>query len=985
MNKLDHFRFGNIHKRRIFRTLAVTCCIFAMSLTALAGLGIFSSRSELVRIKLSSSGNGRSLEGAGLNLLTVPAVNRIRNASFELHDQYTSFTIVDASEDYIFFDTNEGIVSSDIPTGSFVRVLALDGDGVMSMRYSGTVTNFDESRFGLLNEVEDTEGNWLNDHVAKTVSLDNSVVALTSGGKLIADITAGPLVKPFEDVSVLFADICSSGDYVYAMTTEGDLYSSNDGRNFDYVASSEASSQAQSIAAVNGSVVATYSDGSLNIFSGGSCHTLDTSFDGLNLRIISDGTTLVAVTADNEFYRTSNGYIFSAVDMNSFMDGTDSIIDAACSEGKFCFLTDDGSLVIIDIAEDGTMNINELDISSLEPEDIVLSSEGRIIAVTSDNKACLVSESDGRVSDLTPNAGSVNAVFQGTADKIITMSGNNLYLVKVLSGIQVDSFIPDESIMAGDTCIVEYSLADDSSWEVIGEGTALSSYSTSSESGPVATSGRITGVGQGVHAISQSLYGTAVDNFSDDTFYRLGFSVRSDGNPQNIKIWLSGDRFGEVGLTAENVNDKMQEFSSVFAVTGNMLSDETIRLNISFEGEGIVYIDNVYVGEDRYDFNSVPNEYLEEVSSGMPSAIRLSDSPLCTSSFSAESYYAMGPHSLETGMRIVRDSESLPWFVIGSFADQESVDCWLGYLCGSVRSDYGRLRIDNGTALPWSRQYDTIYVEISDIDGIFETDLQRGAYVSHVMNIVSNSEYYAEVKDKIVFLDGMSYDGGTVISNADYHTMDMTIDMTYNTSGYGNLINDAFDSINYDAPRFPSRSTDSGEFIRSVNITGDTFAITSAQIASIAVNDSVRMIMIDINVSERPVDTESAAIFVGESPAIVLNTVSQLGFTRHSDSLYYEVTDPLDGSSGNSATQFNADCSVSLIGNGSVKYLIVANDSDTQQQFIIDGVDLTMDSAIMRRYSSSGELLNTRSLSRSNVRHTLQAGEFIVIEITDNE
>ena len=136
------------------------------------------------------------------------------------------------------------------------------------------------------------------------------------------------------------------------------------------------------------------------------------------------------------------------------------------------------------------------------------------------------------------------------------------------------------------------------------------------------------------------------------------------------------------------------------------------------------------------------------------------------------------------------------------FADQESVDCWLGYLCGSVRSDYGRLRIDNGTALPWSRQYDTIYVEISDIDGIFETDLQRGAYVSHVMNIVSNSEYYAEVKDKIVFLDGMSYDGGTVMSNADYHTMDMTIDMTYNTSGYGNLINDAFDSINYEKEVF---------------------------------------------------------------------------------------------------------------------------------------------------------------------------------------
>ena len=982
MNRLDRFRFGNIHKRKILRTLAVTCCVFAASLAVLAGLGIFSSRSELVRIKLSSSDNGRNLDGAGINITSVPAVNRVQDPCFVLSDAYSSFTIVDATEDFIFFDTDEGLTSEDIPVGSSVRVLALDEDGVMSLRYSGLVSGFEESRFGLLNEVEDSEGNWLNDHITDTVSLDNVVVALTESGKLIADITAGPLVKPFEDDTAVFADICASSDVVYAVTFDGRVYSSNDGRNFDLMATSDNSAEASRIACVNGSVLVVYSDGGLKVFNSGSGYDLAPSFDTNGLRIISNDDRLIAVTSDNMFYETSNGYIFSQIDTEGVLDEESVIIDADCCEDKFCFLTENGRIVIVESSDDGETEIRDLDISSIDPVDLVLSSEGRIIVVTSDRKACLISDANGRVSDLTSNAGNVDAVFKGASDKIFTATGSNLYMVKVLSGIQVNTSVPADSILAGDTCVIDYSVAGDSSWEVIGEGTALTSYTNPSVSGPSATSGRLTGAGQGVHAISQVLYGNSTDNFSDDTFYRMSFTVRCDGSVYNVKMWLSGERFGDVGLSADDVSGKMQEYSSVFAVTGNMLADETVRLNISFEGDGTLYIDNVYVGEDRYDIDSIPDEYREGIEAGHPSTVRLANIPLCTSDFSSEAYYGTGPDSLETGMQLVKGAESLPWFVIGSYADQDSIDSWLGYLCGSVRSDYGKIRIDNGTALPWSRQYDTIYIEISDIDGIFETDLQRGAYVSHVMSLIASSEYYSEVKDKIVFLDGMLYEGGTVISNADYHTMDMTIDLTYNTTGYGDLINGSFDTIGYDAPRFPSRGAESGEFIRSLNIAGDPSRVTAAQIASIAVNDSVRMVMIDVNVSRRPVDTETSDVFVGTAPSVILNTLSQLRFTRHANSLYYEVTEPLDSNSAFSATQFNSDCSVSLLENGNTKYLIVANDSDTQQQFIIDGVDLTMDSAIIRRYSASGELLNTRSLSRSDVRHTLQAGEFIVIEIS---
>ncbi|MDR9824039.1 hypothetical protein RCJ22_00280, partial [Vibrio sp. FNV 38] len=71
-------------------------------------------------------------------------------------------------------------------------------------------------------------------------------------------------------------------------------------------------------------------------------------------------------------------------------------------------------------------------------------------------------------------------------------------------------------------------------------------------------------------------------------------------------------------------------------------------------------------------------------------------------------------NSLEESLRLVSSCQATPWFVIGSAASQSDIDNFLEYLCGSVSSEYGGKRIDNGTALPWSRQFDKILIEIND-------------------------------------------------------------------------------------------------------------------------------------------------------------------------------------------------------------------------------------------------------------------------------
>lgn len=983
MNKLDRFRYGNVHKRRIVRSLVVVTGIFAASLLILAGLGIFGSRSELVRIRLSSSYNGRNLEGVGINLTDVPTVNRVRDFSFAQGEDYTPLTIVDAAGDYIYFDPEEGSAVSEIPTGSELKVLSLDNDGVMSMRFSGTVDGVDEACFGLLNEVEDTEGYWLNDRIVKTVALDSTIVALTADGRLILDITSVQLVKTFEDDTVTFVDICASDACVYALSSTGDVYVSNDGRNFDLYSQPESYSAAEgvqplNIVCVNGNAVVIDSAGDLIVYSQGVGRKLTVAFDTANLLIDSNGTYLIAVTTEGEVYVTANGFIFSQLDVGSCLSGQE-IIDHDHCDDSFSLLTTSGKLIsIIPDADQPDGIASQLDISSVEPEKLAVSDDGNVIVVTSDKKACLISSEDGRVSDLTSNAGTVDDVLKGVGDRVITVSGNNLYLVTVLSGVRINASVPEESVFAGDLCIISNTSQQCSNWETIGDGTTLSCSNTGSDP---SSFGRIVGSGDGVHAISQQLYGNSMDNFSENTFYRLSFRVRSESSVNDVKIWVSGDTFGDVGIDASDVDDKMKEYTLVFAVTGNMLADETVRLNISFEGDGVICVDDIYLGEDRYEIDSVPSEFSEPIIEGKPSAIRLGNIVMGSDDLSDETFYGTGPDSLETSMQLVKDGESVPWFVIGSYADLDSIDSWLDYMCGSVKSNYGRMRIDNGTALPWSRQFDTIYIEITDDDGAYQSDMQRGAYVSYVMGLITQSRYYSEVKDKLVFLDGMTYDGGTVLSAADYHTMDMTINLMGSVSHKNRMIDQAFEDLNYDAPRFPSRSADSGEFVRSLNINDISGNLSAGEIISSLATDSVRMIMIDITPSVRPVDTESDAVLSNSSQRVVLNSISQIRFMRHADSLYYELADPMDAASGLTADQFSSEVSVMLMSQDGKTYLVVANTSQTQQQYIIEGVDVTLDDAVVRRYSAEGNLLTSRRLSRSDVRHTLQAGEFSVIEI----
>ncbi|MCQ2529524.1 MAG: hypothetical protein MJ108_10475 [Saccharofermentans sp.] len=975
MNKLDRFRFGKSHRRRMEIIGFTTLGIFVVGLSLLAVIGVFGSRSENVHIKLDEQSTAVINEGAGINLNSIPSSNRLKNYDFENSLNSYSFTVLGADSSYLYFETDSGIATSDIVSGDNVDVYSLDSNGVMSLLFTGSVDGINLSRFGMNNVINDSDALWLNDPLVATAASDNVVDALTESGKLIVDI-AGEYSVPFDD-DQRFVSLCSSNTTVYALNEDGVVYMSADGRSFSALLELPLGDDvAKTIAASGSSLAVLTTNGKLWNISNGRCTELPMNCSD-EARLISDGNRVVLCSGDT-VYVSSNCYYFSRLAEISTLVSSRNFISVAAGGKNVYLLNSAGQLLTI--PDEGECTV--ADIADIIPTMIVCSSDDDVVALGEDKHAYLISENSVCI-DLTSGSNVVDYLLPGANGKIITRSGNNLYMDRVLTGLQIVETLPADTVMSGDICVISSSSSSISSnWEVYGEDTHISTTSDGNDRCLV-----MSGKEDGVHAVSQLLRGSTADNFAANSFYRIELNVKGKAEG-NLKVWVQGDKMTEGAEFAVDTkkNDKL---TYVFAVTESMLSDEdSVRFNISFEGEGQIYIDDVYLGEDKYQISDIPVSFAETIKQSNPSVIRLEGLNFCSNGFTPNHFYGMYPDSLENSMRLIRDANACPWIVVGSNASQKEVNNLLSYLCGSVSSEYGKLRTDNGTALPWNRQFDRIYIEIDDDLGAYCSDVQRGAYVTYVMSLFRQSDNYVDIRDKIIFIDGMHYDGSIVMSSADYHAMSLGIDFTneeYKDMEYLQVLNSVYTEFNYDVPRITSHGAGGGEFVSSLSYTkSDEYRLNAARLASIYLNgdtDYLKMCMFDIAISDRPVDTESEAIFTDASTPVLLNMISKLSFLKNTECIFFEVLDPLDAASEDSAENFMNACTVTYTADRENRYLVVANASNSQQQFITEGVDLISDKATIIRYSSTGEVLFDRAVKRTDLRYTLQPGELIVFTI----
>ena len=721
--------------------------------------------------------------------------------------------------------------------------------------------------------------------------------------------------------------------------------------------------------------------------------------------------------------------VFENIGVSEMIKDKTNILTAATS-GVFCFVSDNSNAVIVK-SEDKDFRFEEIELAKATGSpvsSVYLTNSGLIIAGTTDDKAYAVNLKTARTVNLTSENVVVENIIGVNGDKVYYDSGKEIYKSQILSELSLEGnldgidIIADDILVAGhlgraaggvisssDSRDYAWSVSDDSTWAVYGKGTNVI---TTDRAYSGKYGARITGSGSDVHALTQTLPGKAKDNFMPGTFYRLSLYVMSDKAPEKAFCWLEGEGFGKYGIELTGIGKNYKLYSYVFAVTDQMADAEEVRLSIAFEGTGFILVDDVFLGPDSYSTAGVPQYYADTLKSGKPAAMRLNNLNIGCNGFAETSMYLSSIDSvsrdisgtssrteysnenssifdkqnqsvtvsLEDSLRLVKQCSSTPWFVIGPYVNQDDIDKLLEYLCGSLTSEYGGRRIDNGTALPWSRQFSRFYIEINDSGKVFKSDIQKASYVNYVKSMFTQSEYFSDIKDKTVFLDGMEYSGGTMMSDADYHTMDVNLIANDTSATYIDNIRTSYVIAQYEAPHVISGAK-SGEYIKTLKTSGTNCGkIISAVMTSEA--DFADMILFDASVNFVPSKYAGSEMFTGKEEFVNMMTVSGLttafaGF----DELYIDIKEPLDTSVPVSVEQFMSNVTTACFSKGNKAYIVVANSSSVQQSFLINDNKLGRADSVIRRYDDKGRLINEKKMRSDHLRHILQPGEFIIVEV----
>ena len=1025
--------FGITKRTRFAAAMVVVAVVLVMAVIVLGYVGIFGLRSELFEIAVTTDEAGDTFGGTGINCDVIPNINLVRDASFESTIDYSSMLIAGASEGSIYL-TPDAVAGAGYDTtecaGDTARIITIDSEGVMSEKFTGTITGFKPARLGVVTLIKDSKDLWGEDRLSDMTFYGNNVIALTENGNIITDVTNGQLTGIVDlDEKITLIDSNSSG--IIAVSLNGSIYTSTDGKNFNLVYEVDELGEGNiiGIGSTDSVLAVCYADGTIVAITNGRISVSELPGSDY-IAFVSDGNKFMASDSDGNLYMSSNGMVFEKTGKAAALKGADKIL-ASAADGVYCFVVN-GSLAVIVNADDEGLEIKENDISQAtgsEVKTVELTESGLIIIGTSDKKAYAINLLTDTSTSLTAENTVVEKIIGVSGDKVYYDSGKEIYRSQILSELSVEGNLDGIDIIADDILITghvqkaasgtidaadesagDWLITEDSCWNVYGSGTGVIATDRS-YGGDFGA--KVTGKGEGVHAMTQTLPGKACDNFVAGSFYRLSLYAMTDDAPEKVYCWIEGDGFGRMGLELTQLGGNYKYYSYVFAVTDLMAESGEITLNIAFEGSGSVLVDDFYLGPDSYSSAGIPQYYADTLASGNPSAMRLNNLNIGSSGFAETAMYLMSADSvsrditgtasrtdyadseqggivfestqsatvsLEDSLKLVKQCNSSPWLVIGPYVDQDDIDKLLEYMCGSLTSEYGGRRIDNGTALPWSRQFTRFYIEINDSGAVFTSDIQKASYVNYVMSMFSQSEYFSDIKDKTVFLDGMHYDSGTMMSDADNHTMNLSLTATNGSATYIDNIDSSYVLARYDSPHVVSGSN-GGEYIYSLNTSGSNCARIIAAVTTQEA-DFAEMFLFDAAVNFVPSKYSGSEMFVGDKEFINMMTVSGLvtDFTGF-DELYIDLKEPLDESVTITADDFTSNLTTACFNRGPRTYIIVANCSNSQQSFLINDNALGRTDTTLRRYDESGRLISEKTLRYDHMRNILQPGEFMIVDI----
>ncbi|MGI6546122.1 MAG: WD40/YVTN/BNR-like repeat-containing protein [Fastidiosipilaceae bacterium] len=758
--------------------------------------------------------NVREILTTGVNLTQIPNGNLLSNSSFEPYS-YRAAKMVEVVEDDGLYISQDSLTHSQrdsaLLSGASITVVGQDNQ-VQVTRLMSEIDDYSINHFaaGRRLQVPGVEaGDVMILDVTTRLDQQGEIVdsmAVGAHGLLMTDVhTQSPKIQelpdPFQDV-VAVAD---SGDEFLVVTKGGGIYLSADLLSWRSAQHPVPENEGQWTDAVwfnnyffiaGPTLYTLSSDGSLSSVS---------AIDNVHIQSFCEAHDSLYVVASEGVWRTTDGQRWDAVVMpfqtarlNASVDGKNVL--ALSRRGEIARSEDQGPFVLLDTV--------------LAQRDVALDSVPRdptppaIDAVLIDDSSWMILDTTGTLYLTTDSGFSWRTSYSRPLLNFFELSPGLFLLSEEESGPALHTFharisLRDHGVadhcLPGDICFIQQTgvgieetdpdAPKMNPWQTKGEVTWLIDDEEMRKSGVGYLSLEAAENGASVR---QDIPTQNLSHLSSTGLCLLTLQLRGDQlavlSEQSPEFVLSG-QFGEIKATTESLTDEWNRRVVTFLLPASLDLSPTIHFEIRWDGPGVIYLDQLYLGADRDRSQGVEADFIEKLSELNPRMIRLSALKLGTSETGSDSWsrpsgsryqlidddghWLEAPAvNLEEALRLTFAADGEPWLEISPHLNETQLLDICEYIAGPTSSTYGKARVESGSAVPWSHQFERIVFEFSDPEMIFPNDISRAGFVDRMIRTVESSPYYNLLKQKIVFVDGVDYAEDIMLSGADFHASD---------------------------------------------------------------------------------------------------------------------------------------------------------------------------------------------------------------------
>ncbi len=285
--------------------------------------------------------------------------------------------------------------------------------------------------------------------------------------------------------------------------------------------------------------------------------------------------------------------------------------------------------------------------------------------------------------------------------------------------------------------------------------------------------------------LSQPLTAESLGLMQGNSAFELSFWAKADSQEAYVDVDLTGPNMPSDPVRRYLTTD-WSPYSVLFIIPWSVAENSDLRLNFDFGQADNFYLDSVRLV--KADRNTPYQEDLRRLADLKPTILRLSYLPLGQSGLPSEYYFAQeGQYlfmdesglvpvyagTLRQALEVTEEAHASPWLCISSSIEESELRHLMQYLFGARQSEYGLRRLQDGSISRWNEVFDTIYLEFTEDElSSYNSDRERSTFVDWAIDLISSTPEYDLASHQLVFIDGMNYQEGSLLSSADAHAAD---------------------------------------------------------------------------------------------------------------------------------------------------------------------------------------------------------------------